>query len=419
MMNTPKTLNTLRTLLVCTVLLGTAAAATADPVLDWNAIAVATAVGNPFNQARILAITHLAMFEAVNAIQGGYEPYLGTIVAPAGASAEAAAIAAAHDVLKFYFPGSAAMLDAAQMASLSAITDANAKAGGIATGQAAAAAMIAARVNDGSAPPEFYLPSSTEPYQWQLTPGCTPAGGQFMNWPKVKPFGIADAGEFVADPPPALTSNEYAKAFDEVKRVGRDTSTERPQDRTDVARFYAGSSPAYVINMAARQISAAQGRSLAHNARAFALINMAINDAAVVSFTTKYQYTTWRPETAIHNADVDGNDKTDADATWKPLIVAPCFPSYTSNHGSLSNAGAEVLRRLYGAGGHTISITNRAFPTLAFQYSELKDITSDIADARVYGGIHFRFDQDAGGVLGRAVGTEVYKNQLRKIDQPQ
>ncbi len=171
--------------------------------------------------------------------------------------------------------------------------------------------------------------------------------------------------------------------------------------------------------MAARQISAAQSRSLAHNARAFALINMAISDAAVASFTTKYDYTTWRPETAIHNADVDGNDKTEADETWKPLIVAPCFPSYASNHGSLSNAGAEMLRRLYGAGGHAITITNPAFPTLAFQYSELKDITSDIADARVYGGIHFRFDQDAGGVLGRAVATAVYKNNLRKINQPQ
>ena len=118
---------------------------------------------------------------------------------------------------------------------------------------------------------------------------------------------------------------------------------------------------------------------------------------------------------AIHNADLDGNDKTEPDATWKPLIVAPCFPSYASNHGSLSNAGAEVLRRLYGAGGHAITITNPAFPTLAFQYSELKDITSDIADARVYGGIHFRFDQDAGGVLGRAVGTAVYKNNLRPL----
>jgi hypothetical protein len=387
--------------------------ARADVVLDWNTIAIATTAGNPFNQARVVAATQLAVFEAVNTIQGGYEPYLGTIVAPAGASAEAAAIAAAHDVLKFYVPGSAAALDAARAASLAALPDGNAKAGGILTGEAAAAAIIAARANDGATPPEFYLPSSTDPYQWQLTAGCTPAGGQFFNWPNVRPFGIADPADFLADAPPALTSNQYAKAFDEVKRVGRNTSTERPQDRTDVARFYASSSPAYVMNMAAREISLAQGRSLADNARAFALINMAISDAAVASFTTKYHYTTWRPETAIHNADVDGNPKTEADATWAPLIVAPCFPGYTSNHAGLSNAGAEVLRRLYGAAGHTITITNPLFPTLIYHYSQLKQITDDIDDARVYGGIHFRFDQDAGGVLGRAVGTFVYKNNLR------
>jgi hypothetical protein len=411
--------NTLRTVVVSAALLSVAAAATADPVLDWNAIAIAATGGNPFNQARILATTQLAVFEAVNAIQGGYEPYLGTVVAPAGASPEAASIAAAHDVLKFYAPGSAAMLDAAKTASLAAIPDGAAKAGGIAAGEAAAAAMIAARFNDGSAPPAFYLPSSTAPYQWQLTPGCTAAGGQFFNWPDVKPFGIADPTAFRADPPPALTSNAYAKALNEVKSVGSKTSLERPQDRTDVARFYAASSPSYVMNMAARQLAAADGDSLAENARAFALINMAISDAAVASFGTKYFYTTWRPETAIHNADVDENPKTDADPTWEPLIVAPCFPAYASNHGSLSNGGAEVLRRLYGAGGHAITISNPSFPTLVYHYSELNQITADISDARVFGGIHFRFDQDAGANLGRAVGTAVYKNNLRKIEPPQ
>jgi hypothetical protein len=402
-------------LVVAAALLFSPPAARADVVLDWNAIAIAATGGNPFNQARIVAITQLAVFEAVNAIQGGYEPYLGTIAAPGGASAEAAAIAAAHVVLKNYVPSAAASLDAARAASLAAIPDGPAKTTGIATGEAAAAAMIAARFNDGSAPPEFYLPSSTDPYQWQLTPGCSPAGGVFLNWRNVTPFGIPDASAFRADPPPALTSNAYAKALNEVKRVGSKTSTERPQDRTDVARFYASSSPAYVMNMAARQLATADGDSLAQNARAFALINMAISDSAVASFGTKYYYTTWRPETAIHNADVDDNPKTEADASWEPLIVAPCFPAYTSNHASLSNGGAEVLRRLYGAGGHSITISNPLFPTLVYRYSELQQITADIDDARVYGGIHFRFDQDAGGDLGRAVGTAVYKNNLRPV----
>jgi len=393
--------------------------ARADVVLDWNAIAIAATGGNPFNQARVVAIAQLAVFEAVNAIQGGYEPYLGTVTAPGGASADAAVIAAAHRTLKNYAPAAAAMLDAARASALAAIPDSPAKTAGIATGEAAAAAMIAARLNDGSTPAEFYLPTSADPYQWQLTPGCPPAGGVFANWPNVRPFGIADAAAFRADPPPALTSNAYAKALNEVKRVGSKTSTARPQDRTDVAVFYASTSPAYVMNMAARQLAAAADDSLLDNARAFALINMAISDSAVASFGTKYYYTTWRPETAIHNADIDGNPKTDADPSWEPLIGAPCFPSYVSNHGSLSNGGAEVIRRLYGAGGHAITISNPAFPDLVYHYSELRQITDDISDARVYGGIHFRFDQDAGADLGRAVGTAVYKNNLRKINGPE
>ena len=409
----------LRTIVAAASLMSVAAPAKADVVLDWNAIAIATPMGNPFNQARVMAITQLAVFEAVNAIQGGYEPYLGTITAPAGASADAAAIAAAHAVLKSYVPSAAAALDAARASSLAAIPDGPAKLAGIATGEAAAAAMIANRFGDGSAPAEFYAPTSSAPYQWQPTPSCPPAGGVFLNWRNVKTFGIPDATAFRADPPPALTSNAYAKALNEVQRVGRKTSTERPQDRTDVAQFYAASSPAYVMNMAARQLAAAAGDSLIENARAFALLNMAISDAAVASFGTKYFYTTWRPETAIHNADVDDNSKTDADPAWEPLIVAPCFPAYPSNHGSLSNGGAEVLRRLYGAGGHTITIANPAFPALVYHYAELNEITADISDARVFGGIHFRFDQDAGSDLGRAVGTEVYKSNLRKLQGPE
>lgn len=412
-------MKTLRTLTTAAALLAGAAAASANPVSDWNIIALQQNAGSPFNQARIMAATQLAVFEAVNAIEGGYEPYLGTVVAPAGASADAAAIAAAHTVLKFYFPANAATLDGLRATSLAAIPDGSAKAGGIQAGEAAGAAILSARFNDGATPPEFYLPSSNEPYEWQLTPSCPANGGVLANWPNLRTFGIANAVEFRADPPPALSSTLYAKAFEEVKRVGSKNSTERPQDRTDVANFYAASSPAYVMNMAARQVSAEQGRSMLHLARALALVNMAISDAAVASFGTKYYYTTWRPETAIHNADVDGNSRTEPDAGWQPLITAPCFPAYPSNHGSLSGGGAEVLRRIYGEGGHTITITNPTFPTLVYNYATFNQILADIDDARVFGGIHFRFDQEAGGRLGRAVGTAVYKDNLRKIAKPQ
>jgi hypothetical protein len=399
--------------IVAAVLLSAPSAARADVVLDWNAIAIGTPTGNPFNQARVLAATQLAVFEALNAITGGYEPYLGTVVAPAGASADAAVIAAAHKMLKHYAPGSAVMLDAARASSLAAIPDGAAKDTGVTVGEAAAAAMIAARTNDVSPVPEFYSPTSTDAGQWQLTPSCLAAGGTSLHWQNLVPFGIANAADFIAGPPPALTSNQYAKDLEEVKRVGSKTSLERPQDRSDVARFYAAASPAYVMNLAARQVAEAQGRSSIHSARALALINMAISDAAIASFATKYRYTLWRPETAIRNADLDDNVKTEADLTWEPLIAAPCFPAYTSNHGSLSGGGAEVLRRVYGAGGHSIVMTNPNFPTIAYTYSEFHQITADIADARVYGGIHFRFDQEGGARLGREVGTAVYKGNLR------
>jgi hypothetical protein len=391
------------------------AAAGADAVLDWNAIAVnVTSSQNPFAQARFLAIAQLAVFEAVNAVTRRYEPYLGTVVAPAGASADAAAIAAAHAVLKNYFPASAAVLDAARATSLSAIPDGSARSAGIATGEAAAAAMIMLRANDGSAPPEFYVPAPPEPGEWQLTPGCTLGAGLFLHWRNVTPFGIPGVDRFLADPPPALTSRRYAKDYLEVKTVGGLTSTNRPQDRADVARFFAVSTPGFVLNAAARQVSVAQGRSLAHNARALALLNMAISDSLVASFATKYHYNFWRPETAIRAGDTDGNRRTDPDTTFAPFIVTPCFPSYPSNHASGSYGGAEMLRRIYGAGHHQITLSNPLVVGVTLQYSSFTGITDDVDDARVYGGIHFRFDQEAGARLGRSVGGHVYRHNLRR-----
>ncbi len=359
-----------------------------------------------------MAITQLAVFEAVNAITGDYEPYLGTIGAPDGASVDAAAVAAAHAVLTNYFPGSAATLDAARLSSLAAIADGAAKTDGIATGAAAAAAMIALRTNDGSAPVTNKLPGAPVPGEWQTTPSCSPTGGIYFNWQNVMPFGIPSAADFLSDPPPSLTSNRYTKDYLEVMTVGSLSSTARPQDRADVVRFYAVSTPSRVFNSAARQVALAQGRSLSENARALALLNMAISDSLVASFAAKYHYNFWRPETAIHAGATDGNPKTDPNVTFAPFIVTPCFPGYPSNHASGSNGGAEVLRRLYGAGGHSISLSNPAVPGVVLHYTTFKAITDDVDDARVYGGIHFRFDQEAGGRLGRDVATYVSKHNL-------
>src|ERR1700722_6066369 len=405
-------------MLMATLWFGSAAVK-ADVVLDWNEIAVNTAVANgqnPFAQARSAAIVQLAVFESVNAITGKYHPYLGTITAPPGASPDAAAIQAAYRVLITFFPG-ASTLDAERTNSLASIPDGQAKTDGIATGEAAALAMIALRANDGSSPPQFKIPGPPVPGEWQATPSCPIVNGVAVGiayqWQNITPFGISSVNEYLLDPPPALTSHEYAKTYNEVMTVGGIDSTEQPQDRANVALFYAAASPTQVFNQAVQQVAQERWHSLTENARALALMNMATNDSLVAAFFNKYHYNFWRPETAIHAGATDGNRKTDPDPNWVPFIAAPCFPGYPSNHGSLSNAGAEVLRRLYGEAGHAITLSNPAVPKIVLQYGSFRQITDDISDARVYGGIHFRTDQDAGARLGRAVGTTVYKNNLR------
>jgi PAP2 superfamily protein len=405
--------------LTATLLFGSVLAR-ADVVLDWNVIAVNTAIANgqsPFAQARFAAIAQLAVFEAVNAITADYRPYLGSVVAPPGASADAAAIQAAYRVLRTYFPTSGSTLDGERATSLAAIPDGQAKNDGISTGEAAALAMIALRANDGSSPAQVKIPGPPVPGEWQATPSCpSPTGiavGLFFQWQNVTPFGIPSASNFLLDPPPALRSERYAKAYNEVMTVGSFDSTERPQDRADVVLFYAVSSPTLVFNQAAQQVAQQQGRSMSENARALALVNMAISDSLVASFLNKYHYNFWRPETAIHAGDTDGNPKTDANPSFVPFITTPCFPSYPSNHGSGSGGGAEILRRVYGEAGHSITLTNPAVTNIVLQYTSFKQITDDISDARVYGGIHFRTDQVAGARLGRAIGAAVYKNNLR------
>jgi hypothetical protein len=398
------------------------AVAKADAVLDWNVIAVNTAVTNgqnPYSQARYAAIVQLAVFESVNAITGEYHPYLGTIVAPPGASPEAAAIQAAYRVLSTYFLASASTLDAERANSLASIPDGQAKTDGMATGEAAALAMIALRANDGSSPAQFKIPGAPVPGEWQATPSCPIvngiAVGTGFQWQNITPFGISSVREYLLDPPPVLTSHEYAKTYNEVMTVGSIDSTERPQDRANVALFYAASSPTQVFNQAVQQVAQERWHSLTENARALAVMNMAVNDSLVASFFNKYHYNFWRPETAIHAGDTDRNRKTDPDPSFAPFVTTPCFPSYPSNHGSAANGGAEVLRRIYGEGGHFMTLSNPAVPNIVLQYNTFDQITDDISDARVYGGIHFRTDQVAGERLGKAIGKAVYKNNLRRM----
>jgi hypothetical protein len=197
------------------------------------------------------------------------------------------------------------------------------------------------------------------------------------------------------------------------------TPQQRPADRTLVVRFFGSLSPTYLFHMAARQLAAARGDSLSENARNLALISIASNDSLMASFKTKYFYKFWRPITAIRLGATDGNGKTAEDVAWTTFWPTPCFPSYPSNHASGSGAALEALRRIYGAAGHAISLTATILaisPTpTTLQYSQLQKIADDIDDARVYGGIHFRFDQVAGSGLGREIATYVYKNNLQAV----
>jgi hypothetical protein len=388
-----------------------------DPVLEWNRITFEHALNEqpPPEQIRFAAILHLAVFEGVNAVTRDYESTLGTINAPDGASASAAAVGAAHKVLTTYFPDKAAVFDAEREKSLRRISHKRGRRAGLEVGEAAATAVMASRQNDGSELSEFYIPQSNAPGEWQLTAGCPPNGGVYLHWSKVKTFIIPDPKQFRSAPPPRLNSAEYARAFNEVSVMGARDSTQRPADRTMVARFYNTYGDAALWNPIARQLARANRQTLSENARLFALINMGMHDLAVALVETKYHHHFWRPETAIPAAGSDGNDATVPNASYQPLVETPCHPSYGSGHAATSGEPREILRRAFGEGDHHIVVSNPQFPGVVYRYAELGQITRDIDDARVFGGIHYRFDQAAGAEQGRRVGEYVWRHGLKPV----
>ena len=393
--------------------------ARADMVTDWNAIMEATVAISPSNavlQSRWGAIVQLAVYEAVNAIEGDYEPYLGVVDAPDWASPEAAVIAAAHRTLVTLRPDIAAALDVMRADALAALADGPAKEAGIAAGEDAAEAILLLRADDGSAEAAGvpYTPG-TNPGDWQPAPPAFTAA--FLpGWGQVTPFGLEAGSQFRAPPPPKLHSGRYAFDYIEVKILGALESPFRPQDRTDVARFYAANSPVQTWNPAARQVSEAQGLSLSENARLFALLGMAMGDGAISAFDTKYHYSFWRPQMAIRGGDVDGNAKTEVDEEWVPLITTPAFPSYASAHATLSGAARRVLEHTLGKDDHDITLSSTSLGVV-LDYTSFEQITDDIDDARIYGGIHFRFDQEVGSRQGRRIGSYLLENYLRSPEE--
>jgi membrane-associated phospholipid phosphatase len=375
-------------------------------VLEWNQLAL-HAVGqarlSPVFVSRDLAITQAAVYDAVVAIDRSFEPYFAHVHASRGASLEAAAAQAAHDALSALFPTQAATFDAALAADLAGIPPGQAMQGA-AVGREVAQQILDWRSTDGSTATVPYTPG-TDPGDWQpTTPANLPALAP--QWPSVTPFALTSGSQFRPAAPPALDSAEYAAAFNEVKDLGSATSTTRTDEQTQIAKFWNdGLGTAFAMgywNRIAEQVATDQGLSLVQDARVFALLNIAEADAQIACWDAKYTYNLWRPVTAIRAADTDGNPDTEADATWTPLLTTPNFPSYTSAHSTLSAAAAGVLTALFGDDYH-FTVGAESVPGVTRSFDSFEAAAAEAGRSRIYGGIHYQFDN----VNGQALGAEV------------
>ncbi len=363
--------------------------AESDPVLYWNQTMVGLVAGSPPAQTRVYAMVNIAMHDAVNAAVGRpNNSYLGRVGASGGDS-RAAASQAARNVLVALDPANTAQYDAALAASLALVPDGVAKTAGIANGTAHAAAILAKRAADGSAAAFPHVPGA-DPGDWRPTPpGFAP--GALPHWGGVDPFMMTTGDQFRPAPPPALDSAEYAAAYNEVKEIGAVGSATRTADQTASALFWdaANGSPWLRIGLLVGEDEALDTLGFA---RSYALLTTSLADALIAGFDAKYEYALWRPVTAIQLGDTDGNDATLGDAAWQSLFPAPAHPSYLSTHSALSGAGAGVLIAMFGdTQGFEFSI---GADTRAF--TGLQQAALDGANSRLWGGIHFDFDNEAG-----------------------
>jgi membrane-associated phospholipid phosphatase len=382
----------------------------ANVVLEWNQLAV-HAVGqarlSPVFVSRDLAITQAAVYDAVVAIDRSFEPYYAHVHASHGASQEAAAAQAAHDALSALFPTQASTFDSALAADLVGIPPGLAMQG-VEVGREVAQQILDWRNTDGSTAVVPYTPG-TAPGDWQPTPPANlPALAP--QWPYVTPFATTSGSQFRPDAPPPLTSAAYAAAFNEVKDLGSVNSTTRTPEQTQIARFWNdGLGTAFAMgywNKIAQEVATDQGLSLVQDARLFALLNIVEADAQISCWDAKYTYNLWRPVTAIRAADTDGNPDTGADATWTPLLVTPNFPSYTSAHSTLSGAAAEVLTTLFGP-DHHFTVGAESVPGVTRSFDNFAAAAAEAGQSRIYGGIHYQFDNATGQQLGRNVAEYV------------
>jgi len=386
----------------------------ADVVTDWNLTTLqAAAVVTPNQrQQRVAAMVHAAMHDAVNSVAPRYKAYA-VRVSPAGeASIEAAAVQAAYGVLIRLLPGQAALLDGARGASLSQIPDGPVKEEGLAVGEAVAAQIVALRSTDGSDVDGTYVFGSG-PGEYQRTPP-TFANPAVPAWRFVKPFVLKRGDQFRAEGPPSLSSDEWAADFNEVKRLGSVDSAERTAEQTEIA-LCGAEPPLPMWNRVARSVSAQRQTGLVENARLFALLNLAMVDATIAVWDSKYTYRFWRPVTAIPLADTDGNDATEAAPAWTPLRPTPLHPEYPSAHASVSGAAATVLTGFFGR--HTaFSTATSTCPAGAIRsYDSFKAMADEIGDSRIYIGFHFRSAVRDGDKIARKVGHWTYRRFLQPL----
>jgi len=413
-----------------------------DVILGWNASLLGvirdwtTTSNDPYPNrivterppvaARNLAMVHAAMYDAVNSIEQTHQAYHVDIAAPAGASPVAAAAAAAHRVASQLYqePDELAVFNAALAEALATVPDGLAETNGVALGRQVADAMLALRSTDGASADVAYTPG-TDPGDWNRTfPDFVPP--LLTQWPDVVPFAMTSGSQFRPAAPPTLDSAEYAAAVDEVMQLGRFDSPTRTAEQTEIAIFWGDgggtATPPGRWNQIAADVALEYGNTLAENARLFALLNIAEADAGIAAWDAKYAYELWRPIDAIRRSDTDGNDATGVDPTWTPLIITPPFPTYTSGHSTFSGAADAVLSSLVGSNVHftTQSDAHSSFAqrplaqrdVVTRSFDSFTEAADEAGRSRIYGGIHFEFDNTAGLDAGRALGSYVVANFL-------
>ncbi len=380
---------------------------------DWtgNALESARAAKqSAFVQARTLAMVHVAMFEAINAVERRFVPYKVAAVATPGTSAEAAAAVAAHDVLAALFPSEAASFDAKLDIAMVRITDPGVRSSSVALGQRVAAAILALRAADGSDAPNTWRPV-TSPGVY--IPTTLPTG---TSWAKVTPWVLEKADQLRPAPPPPLTSAEWARDYNEVKTLGSKASTARTAPQTETALFWVVTGPPHFVAAALSLMGNAQGRSLVQNARLLALLSMVLADGYIAIFEAKYTYNLWRPITAIRDGDLDGNDATAADFGWVPLIDTPMHPEYPCAHCINAGGAGVVLEREFGSGRvPKFQVTGPGTPSVTHTWERIADFVDEVSNARVWAGVHYRNSTVVGAAMGRKLGEVACDKLLRPV----